>query len=77
MNTLCQVLARRKDKILKEGVVGPVYHIPCDSCDATYIHVGERERSLKARFLEHRRPSSTSTKVSQHIHTDNPEHQVA
>ena len=54
--------------------MGPVYHIPCDSCNASYI--GEIEKSLNARFLEHRRPSSTTWKVSRHILIDNPEHQV-
>ena len=34
LHTLRQLLVRLKDKILKEGVVGPVYHIPCDSCNA-------------------------------------------
>ena len=44
MNTICQLLVRLKDKIVgrgKERVVGPVYHIPCDSRDASYI--GEKE----------------------------------
>ena len=48
MNTLCQSLVRPKDKILKERVVGPVYHIPRDSCYASYI--GKTEILLKARF---------------------------
>ena len=34
MNTQRQSLVR---KILKERVVRPVYYIPCDSCDASYI----------------------------------------
>ena len=29
LHALRQLLVRLKDKILKEGVVGPVYHIPC------------------------------------------------
>ena len=63
MNTLGQLLVRTKDKIiLKEQVVEPVYHISCDSCDAS--HIGETERSLKARLLEHRRPSSTTSSVT-------------
>ena len=36
----------------------------------------ETERSLKTRFLEHRRPSSTSSEVSQHIHIESPGHHV-
>ena len=71
MNTLSQLLERPNNKILKERVVGPVYHIPCGSCDASYI--GETEKSLKTRFLEDRRPSSTTSEVSQQINTDNPE----
>ena len=52
MNTLRQLLVRLKDRILKERVVGQVYHIPCGSCDASYSCIGETERTLKARFLE-------------------------
>ena len=36
MNTLRQLLVRLKDKILREHVVGPLWHIPCDSCDVPY-----------------------------------------
>ena len=36
----------------------------------------ETERSLKTRFLEHRRPSSTSSEVSQHIHIESRGHHV-
>ena len=74
MNTLRQLLVRLKDKILKEHLVGPLWHIPCDSCDVPYT--GKTERSSKARFLEHRRPSSTTSEVSPHIHTDKPEQKV-
>ena len=35
--------------------------------EATYVE--ETERSLNARFGEHRRPSSTTSEVSKHIHT--------
>jgi len=57
-----------------------VYMIPCQGqtikgpCRESYI--GETERSLKTRFLEHRRPSSTSSEVSQHIHIESPGHHV-
>ena len=54
--------------------MGPVYHIPYDSCDESYID--ETERLLKAQFLEQRRPNSTTSEVARHIHIDNPEHQV-
>ncbi len=73
-NTLRQQLVRPKDPLPKEKVCGPVYHIPCNSCEAAYI--GETERSLKARFMEHRRPSSTTSEVSKHIHGDEPQHGV-
>ena len=44
------------------------------TCKESYI--GETERSLKARFLEHRRPSSSSSEVSQHIHIESPGHHI-
>ena len=54
--------------------------IPCQGqttrgqCLESYI--GETERSLKKRFQEHKRPSSTSSEVSKHIHIESPGHQV-
>ena len=65
---------RPKDPIDKDKVVGPVFRITCENCEAAYV--GETERSLKARFSEHRRPSSVNSEVSKHIHKDNPEHGV-
>ena len=73
-NTLRQLLVHPKDPVGKDKVVGPVYKISCEECDATYV--GEMERSLKARFGEHRRPSSTTSEVSKHIRTDNPNHNI-
>ena len=52
----------------------PVYKIKCEECDAMYV--GETERSLKARFNEHRRPSSMTSEVPKHIHVDHPQHSV-
>ncbi|XP_072042908.1 uncharacterized protein [Amphiura filiformis] len=78
--TLRQLLVSPKDKTEKEDIAGPVYFIPCQGktlkgqCSESYI--GETERSLKARFLEHRRPSSSSSEVSKHIHIESPGHQV-
>ena len=63
-----------KDSRAKEQVVGPIYEIKCEDCDASYV--GETERSLKARFSEHRRPSTVSSEVSKHIHTDQPNHNI-
>ena len=34
-NTLRQLLVLSKDKVEKGKMVGPVYHITCDDCDAT------------------------------------------
>ena len=42
-NTLRQLLVLPKDKVEKGKVVGLVYHITCDDCDATYV--GEMERA--------------------------------
>ena len=73
-NTLRQLLVKPKDPVNKENVVGPVYKIKCEECDAVYV--GEMERSLNARFSEHRRPSSTTSEVSKHIHMDHRQHSV-
>ena len=70
-NTLRQLLVHLKDPVGKDKVVGPVYKISCEECEAPYV--GKTERSLKARFGEHRRPSSTTSEVSKHIHTDSPD----
>ena len=57
-----------------------INHIPCQGittrgqCKETYI--GETERNVKTRFNEHRRPSSTKSEVSQHIHIESPGHTV-
>ena len=61
-----------KDKLSKDKVVGPVYHIPCTDCSDDYV--GESERSLKARF--HKRPSTTSSEVSKHLHSNTPPHTI-
>jgi len=78
-NTIRQLLVSAKDKTEKKDICGPVYHIQCEgnnseSCDETYI--GESERTLRARFAEHRRPSSATSEVSNHIHRDCPGHKV-
>ena len=73
-NTLRQLLVHPKDPAEKDKVDGPVYKISCEECKATYI--GETECSLKARFGEHRRPSSTTSEVSKHIHMDNPNRNI-
>ena len=78
--TLRQILVQPKDKTDKGEISGPIYHIKCeghdkDQCDHDYI--GETERTLKARFMEHRRPSSSTSEVSRHIHSENPHHSVS
>ncbi|KAI8496553.1 hypothetical protein Bbelb_258520 [Branchiostoma belcheri] len=78
--TLRQLLVAPKDRTPKEQKCGVIYHIRCAGqnirgpCPETYI--GETERSLKTRFLEHRRPSSNTSEVSQHIHIESPGHTV-
>ena len=74
-NTVRQNLVRPKDPTDKENICGPIYQIKCDHCEPSYI--GETERSLRSRFLEHRRPSSTTSEVSQHIHNAQPEHSIS
>ena len=61
-NTLRQILVRPKDKVIRERVVCPVYHISCDNCGESCI--GETGRSLKAGFSERGRPGSVSSEVS-------------
>ena len=75
-DTLRQLLVHPKDKLGKDRIVGPVYRIQCntDNCEASYI--GETERSFKARFSEHRRPSTTSSEVSKHNHKEAPGHSI-
>ena len=51
-------------------MVGPVYKISCEECYSTCVR--EIEHTLRARFGEHRRPSSSISEVSKHIHMDSP-----
>ena len=74
-NTLRQQLVRPKDPVPKERVVGPIYHVSSEDCGRDYI--GETKRSFKARFDEHKRPSSVNSEVSRHIHQENPGHSVS
>ena len=74
INTLRHLLVHPKDILDKERIVGPVYHISCEDCSCSYV--GETERSLKARFQEHRRPSSVTSEVSKHINLECPGHSV-
>ena len=72
---LKDILCKPKDGLEPKEVCGPVYKIVCgasegEDCPANYV--GETERTLKARFAEHRRPSSSSSEVSKHINKDNP-----
>ena len=81
-DTLRSLLGSPKDKTPKGDKCGAIYYIPCQGitnrgpCQETYI--GETERALKTRFLEHRRPSSvSSSEVSQHLHLESPGHMVS
>ena len=70
-NTLGQLLVWHKDKIITEKVVGPVYIIKCEECEASYL--GDTERPQKGSFAEHRQPSIVTSEVSQHINNGHPE----
>ena len=61
---------KKTKKKSKENAVGPVYKIKREECDGVYV--GETERSLKARFSEHPRPSLTTSEVSKLIHFEHP-----
>ncbi|KAH3880055.1 hypothetical protein DPMN_003967 [Dreissena polymorpha] len=39
-------------------------------------NIGKTERNLRARFMEHRRPSSTSSAVSMYINDCKPDHAI-
>ena len=45
-----------------------------EKCEAMYV--GKTERSLKARFSEHRRCSATNSEVANHSHVEQPDHSV-
>ncbi|KAI8512801.1 hypothetical protein Bbelb_094400 [Branchiostoma belcheri] len=66
------VFAQRPAGVITCGPVGKNNRGPCQE---TYI--GETDRSLKARFQDHTRPSSASSEVSQHIHIESPGHHVS
>ena len=78
--TLRQFLVVPKDTSEKKDITGPIYSIHCQrqtnrwQCEEFYM--GETECSSKARFLEHRRPSSLSSEVSQHIHIASLGHHI-
>jgi hypothetical protein len=75
--TIRNMLVSPKDKIKKEDITGAVYLIPCGIPDCSEFYIGETERSLWTRFLEHRRPSSVATsEVSEHINLESPGHQI-
>ena len=79
--TLKQMLVHPKDKTKKSEVCGAIYHVQCAGSDKGSVcndsYIGETERTLKKRFLEHRRPSSSTSEVSKHIHVDSPDHSVS
>ncbi len=57
-NSIKQLLVRPKDKILKEWAVGPVYHIPCDTCESSYIgETGGSQPSLNKDRGRHNLPT--------------------
>ena len=66
LNTLRQLLVHPKDPVGKDKVVGPVYKISCEECDATYV--GETGRSLRE-GLENTGDQVPSRPRSQNIYT--------
>ena len=58
-NMLREILVQPNGKVIKERVICMVYHISCYKCNDSYT--GEKGRSLQARFMEHRRPSSVNS----------------
>ena len=64
-----------KDKVIKERVVFPVYHLSGDNCDESYI--GETGSSLMSRFMDHRRRSWVNSEVSRHVNCDQPDHSIS
>ncbi len=60
---------------LTEAFINIKLQISCEKCPATYIC--ETERSLKQCFLEHRRPSSVTSQVYHHVHSDHPDHSIS
>ena len=78
-NKLRGLLVAPKDKSGKGDITGAIYHIPCAGGDhpCKEFYVGETERALWTRFLEHKRPSSVAThEVADHIHIESPDHRV-
>ena len=69
-----QILVHPKDKTKKEEVCGPIYHTKCEGSASTSVkdYIGENERNLKVKFMEHKRPSSSTSDVSRHINMDCP-----
>ena len=59
----------------KEWWAQSITYVSCEDCGKDYIE--ETERSFKARFDEHKRPSSVNSEVSRHIHQENPGHSVS
>ena len=62
-------LVSPKDKTKTEQLSGTAYYLTCGGWPAAYV--GESERALKARLAEHKRPSSTTSPVAQHIKATN------
>ena len=68
-----QILSRPKDPIPPQDACGEA----TDESPCSESYIGETERSLRSRFLEHRRPSSIHSEVSSHINRDKPSHSVS
>ena len=80
-NILRRLLCAPKDPSKKEEATGVVYRVRCGGegedapCSSTYV--GESGRCLKVRADEHRRPSTTTSEVSRHLHLNGrPRHHI-
>ena len=67
------------DRQIKD-ITWPIYGIYCQGQTTRgkgkEFYIGETERSLKTRFCEHKRHSTTSSEVSNHIHLEFPGHHI-
>ena len=73
LRLLRQLLVCLKDKVDKQKVVGPVYHIQCDDCEA--LHVGDRQGPWE--LTSRKTGLARWSEVSHHVSIDKQEHSVS
>jgi len=66
LNKLNSFIKTHKDPLLNKAKKNVVYKIYCKDCDASYV--GQTERTLKTRILEHcnRRNTSDYSVITEH-----------